>query len=74
MALKITISSAEDAQEFFRIMLASHESLEFALSDLLAKRTRELNEQLERREYVINREREVVAAEAALNIKTKKVA
>lgn len=74
MALKITITNADDAREFFNIMLASHESIEFALSDLLAKRTREINEQLERIEYAINRERQVVAAEAELNIKQKKVA
>jgi hypothetical protein len=74
MALKITISNAQDVQDFFEMMIAGHESIEFLLNDLLDKRTQQLNEQLERREYAINRERSVMAAEDALNIKHKKVA
>ena len=74
MALKITISNSQEAVEFFNMVLDSYPVIERRINYLITQRDISTNEALERREYIINREREVVAAEDALNIKTKKVA
>lgn len=68
MALKIMISSSEDAIEFLDMMLHGHDFLSKRLEIMSKQQNLMIHQELERREYRISREEEVQSKEKALKI------
>lgn len=68
MALKITISSSQDAIDFLNMMIGGHDFLSKRLESLSKQQNLLIHEELERREYRISREEDVQSKEKALKI------
>lgn len=68
MALKITIASAKDAAEFLDLMISAHDVLNRRLEFMSQQQNKYLHEELERREYRINREKQIAENEKSLKI------
>jgi transcription elongation factor GreA-like protein len=71
MALKIIISNADDAAEFFNLICNTYDVVDRRLNYLLLQREQLIQEQLERREYRINRENWVAEVEKELGINSE---
>lgn len=68
MALKITISSSQDAIDFLNMMLGGHDFLSKRLEQMSKQQNLLIHQELERREYRISREEDVQSKEKALKI------
>lgn len=72
MAFKITLNTAEDVTDFLDMLFVSHRYLSNETEDMVNYHNAKIHQELERREYRINREKHVLEQEQLIE-KSKKV-